>query len=215
MIAKLHFITQETAACNHLQAIEAACAAGVDWVQLRIKDKPKEDVLSIARDAKAICDKYGAKLIVNDYPEIAKEVDAYGVHVGKEDMPLREVRKIVGDKIIGASANTLEDLLNHEKNGADYIGLGPFRFTSTKKKLSPVLGIEGYKNIVKEYHGRGYSTPLVAIGGIEEADISALMETGIHGVAISSAIINSEKIKDTVQQINTILKTKEHVNYSR
>jgi thiamine-phosphate pyrophosphorylase len=215
MIAKLHFISQETELHTHLQTIEAACKAGVQWVQLRIKNKPEEEVLSIAKKAKEICDKYNAKLIINDYPAIAKEIGAYGLHLGKEDMPVSEARKIVGNMIIGASANTLEDIINHAKNNADYIGLGPFRFTATKKKLSPVLGIEVYKTIMQECEKRGITTPIIAIGGIEANDIPPLMEAGIYGVAISGAIVNAKDILQTVQHINSLLNVTEYVNHSR
>jgi len=117
--------------------------------------------------------------------------------------------------IIGASANTLEDIINHAKNNADYIGLGPFRFTATKKKLSPVLGIEVYKTIMQECEKRGITTPIIAIGGIEANDIPPLMEAGIYGVAISGAIVNAKDILQTVQHINSLLNVTEYVNHSR
>jgi len=215
MIPKLHFISQETATLNHLQAIEAGCKAGVKLVQLRIKDKSAKYILRIAGEAKDICNMHGAKLIINDYPAIAKEVGAYGVHLGKEDMPVSEARKIVGDMVIGTSANTLEDIVNYSKHKADYIGLGPFRFTATKKKLNPILGIEGYKNIMQERSKRGITTPIIAIGGIEAADIPSIIETGIHGVAMSGAIVNSTDIPQTIKQIHSFLKEPEYANHSR
>ncbi len=207
MIAQLHFITQENEIYSHLRGITAACEAGVKWVQLRIKDKTEEEISEQSQLAREICDRYGVKLIINDYPEIAKKVNADGVHLGKNDMPVANARHIVGNKmIIGATANTLEDIISHADNGADYIGLGPFRYTSTKKNLSPILGIEGYVHIMKECARRAIDVPIIAIGGIEREDIAALMETGVYGVALSGLIVRSNDMSGEVEKINSLLK---------
>jgi len=209
MIEKLHFITQENEIYTHLRSITAACEAGIKWVQLRIKDKDEDEILELAQLAREICDEYGAKLIINDYPEIAKRVNADGLHLGKEDMPVDKARKIVGDEmIIGATANTLEDVIKHAENGADYIGLGPFRYTNTKKNLSPVLGLEGYENILSECGKLGIDVPIIAIGGIETSDVTALMGTGIHGIAVSGLIVNSGDMGGDVKKINNLIKKK-------
>ncbi len=209
MIEKLHFITQENEIYTHLRSITAACEAGIKWVQLRIKDKDEDEILELAQLAREICDEYGAKLIINDYPEIAKRVNADGLHLGKEDMPVDKARKIVGDEmIIGATANTLEDIIKHAENGADYIGLGPFRYTNTKKNLSPVLGLEGYENILSECGKLGIDVPIIAIGGIETSDVTALMGTGIHGIAVSGLIVNSGDMGGDVKKINNLIKKK-------
>lgn len=207
MISKLHFISQETPELTHLECIENACKAGAEWVQLRVKDKSPDEIIAIAKKAKVICDAFGAKLIINDHPSVAKEVDAYGLHLGKEDMPVAEARKIVGDKmIIGGTANTIDDIITHAKNGADYIGCGPFRFTKTKAKLSPILGAEGYRNITAEAKKLNITIPIIAIGGIETEDISSILETGMYGIAVSSLIAFSEQPDMEVSKIKELLK---------
>jgi len=211
MISKLHYITQSRAEETILSEVKAVLEAGVTWVQLRIKDETL-DYLSIAKQVKVITDSYNATLIINDKVEIAKEINAHGVHVGLTDMPIQEVREIVGqNKIIGGTANTLADAKNIELFGADYIGLGPFKHTTTKKVLSPILGLEGYKNIIPKIEPYGWQTllfniPIVAIGGLEIEDIKELKEqTGIYGVALSGLIYNSKNKSELISQLNQIL----------
>ncbi len=186
-IQNLQFISQSTKAFSHLEIIEQACEAGVKWVQLRIKEEAEQVILEKAKEAKKICSFHNAKLIINDHPEIAKEINADGVHLGKEDESILNARKLLGDEfIIGGTANTFEDVLDHYKNGVNYIGLGPYKFTSTKKKLSPVLGLDGYKNIIEKCSLEKIGIPIVAIGGIETKDILPIMKTGVWGIAVSS-----------------------------
>lgn len=207
MVSNLHFISQETPEFTHLECIEKACRAGVDWVQLRVKNKSVDEIIAIAKQAKIICDSYGIKLIINDHPYVAKAVGAYGLHLGKEDMPVTEARKIVGDKmIIGGTANTIEDIITHAKNGANYIGCGPFRFTTTKVKLSPVLGLDGYQNILKEAKRLNIHIPVIAIGGIVTEDIAAILQTGVSGIAVSSLIAFADDPKQEVSKIKVLLK---------
>lgn len=200
MIARLHYITQDLPDFSHPQLAEFACKGGVDWVQLRIKRpipdpsrrEGSKEIVIIAEEVKKICKKYGAKLIINDFVFVAKEVGADGVHLGKEDMSPKEARKILGNNlIIGGSSNTREDVKRLMHEGVDYIGVGPYHFTSTKEKLSPVLGSEGIKEIINslpEGEGWGGAIPFIAIGGIKLEDIDPLMQAGVHGVAVSSAI---------------------------
>ena len=155
-----------------------------------------------------LCLSYGAKLILDDHVELVRETGAHGVHLGKMDMPVTKARSILGnDYIIGATANTLEDMIKATAAGADYIGLGPFRFTETKKKLSPVLGIEGYERIMKQYNAIPGAVPVVAIGGITLDDIEPLMQTGISGVAVSGTILNAVSPEEITNRIiNTLNK---------
>jgi len=206
MIDKLQFISNQTNGLSHLESVRIALDAGCRWIQLRIKDQPEDYVLQKARDAKALCDEYQTKLIINDFPHVAKEVGAYGLHLGLSDMSITEARKIVGpDTIIGGTANTLENILDRIKEGADYVGLGPFQYTSTKQNLSPIVGLEGYQAIIYTLRQLGLSIPVIAIGGISLPDIPEITETGIHGVAISGSIIRSENPKSLVSLINQIL----------
>lgn len=198
MIDKLHYISQQTAHYSHIEAITKALNAGCKWIQLRVKDQTASQVLPIAIEAAGLCYKYQAKLIVNDYPEIALAAGAHGLHLGLDDLPIGKAREIVGhNMIIGGTANTLEHVLQRHAEGADYIGLGPFQFTTTKKKLSPVIGLRGYDTIMKQIGQQGITTPVIAIGGIEAAHLPAILQTGVHGVAISAAITHC----DTPQQI--------------
>jgi len=202
MISSLHYISQQTPGATHLDNILEACEAGCRWIQLRIKNEAPETVLSTAMAAKAICSKYNATLIVNDHPGIAKQVGAHGVHVGKLDMTVAEARALTGETfIIGGTANTLEDILIHVKDGADYVGVGPYRFTTTKEKLSPILGLEGIAGIMRSLKDMGIHIPVIAIGGILAEDIPALMETGIHGIAVSGLITHAANKSQTVSSL--------------
>lgn len=186
MISRLHYITQDLPGLTHAQLAEFACQGGADWVQLRVKNQSFDEWRKIAQETKLVCQKYKAKLIINDNVQIAREIGADGVHLGKEDMNPGEARKILGrDFIIGGSTNSMEDVKCKMAEGCDYLGIGPFRFTTTKDKLNPVLGLDGIQQIVSQF---GSKIPLIAIGGIKLEDTETLMQTGIHGIAISSAV---------------------------
>lgn len=205
-IDKLQFISNQTDDLSHLDSIRLALDAGCRWIQLRVKDQPEEIVIQIATEAKQLCDQYDAKLIINDFADIARQVDAYGLHLGLNDMSITEARKITGSKIIiGGTANTLEDVQKRIEEGADYIGLGPYRFTDTKQNLSPILGLEGYRHILENLDMHAGQTPIIAIGGIKVDDVSGLAEIGIHGIAVSSLVIQSENSKELVSQIQKTL----------
>ncbi|MCF2444912.1 thiamine phosphate synthase [Dyadobacter sp. CY345] len=206
MIDKLQFISNQTKDLSHLDSIQIALDAGCRWIQLRVKNQSFEDVLKLAEKVKTVCDNYQAKLIINDFPFIAREVGAYGLHLGLNDMPISSARKIVGNEmVIGGTANTLENILDRIKESADYVGLGPFRFTSTKQNLSPILGLGGYRNISESLKKLKHSIPVIAIGGIGQEDISQILETGMYGVAVSGSILNAENPKNLVYKINKVL----------
>jgi len=213
MIDKLHYISQETENISHLEAIKKTLIAGAKWIQLRVKNKPEEVILELAINANALCKTYGAKLIVNDHALIALKAEAYGLHLGLTDMPIAEARSIVGEQmVIGGTANTFEHVKQRVAEGADYIGLGPYRFTNTKQNLSPIIGLEGYKAIMKQVSLSGITTPIVAIGGIELADISLIMTTGLHGVALSGALTNSVDPATELVQMYDALKVLTPIN---
>jgi len=192
---KLHYVSQEKEGLTHLQAIKNACEGGCKWVQLRMKNASSQEFLDTAIEAKKICDKYQAKLTINDNVQVALESGADGLHLGKEDMLPSEARKVVGDIIIGGTATSWEDILHLAKEQVDYIGLGPFRYTSTKDKLSPILGLEGYAELMHKMKAEAIDIPVLAIGGIELQDISSILETGIWGIAVSGLITNAEDKK--------------------
>jgi len=206
-IAKLQYITQNVDRLSHAELAELACACGVGWVQLRVKNTDFEQWLQIAKETQAVCIKYNAVLIINDNVEIAKIINADGVHLGKNDMSPVEARKILGnDFIIGGTANSEEDVRNLINSEVDYIGLGPFRFTKTKENLSPVLGLTGIQKIISNTNPR---VPVIAIGGIQTSDVEELLDNGVNGIAVSSAINLAENISDSATKfINTISKYK-------
>jgi thiamine-phosphate pyrophosphorylase len=188
-ISKLHYISQEWNGKSHIQLIEEACEAGIKWVQLRMKNKSYEEALTIARAAQEICRQHKAVLIINDHVAIAKEVEADGVHLGRLDMSPVKAREILGPGfLIGGTANTMVDIRSLKQANVQYIGLGPYRFTSTKENLSPILGLEGYQTILNQCALENINIPVIGIGGIMIGDVSEIIKTGIYGVAISSFI---------------------------
>ena len=202
----VQFITHYTEQYSYLDSVRIALEGGCRWIQLRMKDSSQEEILSIAKEVLTLCREYEATFIIDDHVELAKQIKADGVHLGKSDMPIAEARRILGkDFIIGGTANTFEDVLGHHKAGADYIGCGPFRFTTTKKNLSPVLGLEGYRRIVWQMKEAGIHLPIVAIGGITEADIPELMQTGINGIALSSSILRAKNPIEEMKKIMTLI----------
>lgn len=189
----IQFISHSNESCSYLDGIRLSLEGGCKWVQLRMKDAPDEQVAQLGVQARELCDRYGAKLILDDRVELVVQTGADGVHLGKNDMPIAQAREILGPgKIIGGTANTFEDIVAHWKSGADYIGCGPFRFTTTKKNLSPILGLEGYRDIVARMKDAGITLPLVAIGGITAEDIPAILETGVDGIAVSGTVLRAE-----------------------
>lgn len=199
------YISHFTPTISYADGIRMALEGGCRWIQLRMKDATEEEVIRCAEEVQPLCRKYDAKFILDDHVELVDKTGADGVHLGKNDMPVDEARKALGpDKVIGGTANTFEDVQRLYRQGADYIGCGPFRFTTTKKKLSPVLGLEGYKSIVLKMKENGIDLPIVAIGGIIVGDIPAIMETGVSGIALSGAIL---KAPDPVAMTEDIIKT--------
>ncbi len=203
----IQFISHYTERYTYLDGIRLALDGGIKWVQLRMKEVSDKDFLTIGKEVRRLCDSYGATFIVDDRVELVREVGADGVHLGLHDMPISEARRILGnDAIIGGTANTFEDIAMHARASANYVGCGPFRFTTTKEKLSPILGLEGYRSIMQKMEEAGLHIPVVAIGGITAEDIPALMQTGIAGIALSGAILRAdnpiEEIRKMERELN-------------
>ena len=173
-----------------------------------MKDASDEEVEAIAIKVKELCGQYGATFIIDDRVELVKKLKADGVHLGKNDMPISEARNILGnDFIIGGTANTFDDVKAHYLSGADYIGCGPFRFTTTKKKLSPILGLEGYRSITGQMKDEGINLPIVAIGGITIDDIPEIMQTGVTGIALSGTILRAENPVEETSRIKSLIES--------
>lgn len=221
----LQFITHYTERYSYVDSARIALEGGCRWVQLRMKEASDEEFIAAAGQVRELCSSYGATFIIDDRVHLVKEVGADGVHLGLNDMPISASRQLLGPScIIGGTANRLEDAIAHIEAGADYIGCGPFRYTTTKKNLSPVLGLEGYISIVKGINThlgkiqssstgseRVFSScegdsvcrfPIVAIGGISLNDIPLIMKTGVSGIALSGSVLNAE---DPVLEMRKII----------
>lgn len=209
--ARLQFITHYTDQYSYLDSVRLALEGGCRWIQLRMKDATADEIIRTGLEAADLCHSYGATFLIDDHVELVGRIHADGVHLGKNDMPIAEARHLLGDDcIIGGTANTIDDVRAHYRSGADYIGCGPFRYTTTKKNLSPILGLEGYAGIVRHMQQEGISLPIVAIGGITKADIPALMQTGISGIALSGSILRADNPVEEMQTIcNLIARYKE------
>ncbi|MCL2132167.1 MAG: thiamine phosphate synthase [Lentimicrobiaceae bacterium] len=196
------FITHCTEKYDYYQSAEMALLGGCKWIQLRMKNADIEEVRQIALRLKPLCKSHNAVFLLNDHVELCKEIEADGVHLGKMDMNPLDARQLLGDNvIIGSTCNTFEDIDNLKDSPIDYIGLGPFRFTGTKKGLSPVLGLESYRQIVTQCVDNKIHIPLVAIGGITVADVFPILQTGIKGVAVSSAILQAENPVEETKRV--------------
>lgn len=178
---------------NYLEVIEEAIQGGADIVQLREKNKSKRELLQMAKELKKLTSKYNVPFIVNDHLDIALAVDADGIHIGQDDLPLAEARLIMGpDKIIGISTHALEEAIEAEKNGADYIGVGPVFETKSKVDVVDPVGLEYVKEVVTHT-----SIPFVAIGGIKLHNLDDVLEAGAKRICVISAIVGAEDVKGT------------------
>lgn len=189
----LQFITHPSEKYSIAEEVQMAIEGGCRWIQLRMKDASDEEVRNVALEIIPMCQETDTFLIIDDRVELVNELRVSGVHLGKEDMDPMQAREILGPHaIIGVTANTAADIIKFKGKDVDCVGLGPFRFTTTKKKLAPKIGLEGYTEIVKEVRAAGVELPIVAIGGITEDDVKPLMATGVNGIAMSGAIIGAD-----------------------
>lgn len=199
---KIQFITDPRDDCDPLEQVEMVCSAGIRWVQMRLKDYSRAEKCRLGTEMAAVCRRHGAVFIVNDDVDIAVETGADGVHLGLEDEEPEEARKVLGSSaLIGGTCNTMADIRLRAMQGVDYIGLGPYRFTTTKKKLSPVLGLQGYEEILRQCSEERIDLPIVAIGGIRTEDINPLQTAGVFGIAISSLILDAADPRQRIREI--------------
>ena len=209
---RLQFITHHNARYSYIDSARIALEGGCRWIQLRMKDANERLLEETAITIQKMCRNYGATFIIDDNVTLTKKINADGVHLGKNDMPIADARKMLGEKfIIGGTINSFDDILQHLQGATpDYFGCGPFRFTSTKKNLAPILGYEGYKNILTKMRENNINIPLIAIGGIRKDVISKLLDCGINGIALSSSILNAENPINEMSEIMTILNSHHH-----
>ncbi len=185
----LQFITNSPTVEGTVEQARTALEGGCRWIQIRMKNATDSEVLEAATTVSRMAAPYEATVIIDDRTHLVGPAGATGVHLGKEDMPIEEARRLMPPgKIIGATINRFEDIIERQLQEADYYGAGPFRFTTTKERLAPVLGLEGYRKLLQRLREAGLNQPVVAIGGITHADVPSLLDTGITGIAISGAI---------------------------
>ena len=207
---QIQFITHENSRFSYADGAEMALKGGCRWIQLRMKVASDAEFIAVAEKIAPMCREYEATFILDDRVHLVNICRADGVHLGRNDMPVADARNLLGEKmIIGGTANTIDDIERLWRDGADYIGCGPYRFTTTKKNLSPILGLDGYQYITNEMKLRGIDLPIVAIGGITGDDIKPLLATGIDGIAVSGAILNASNPSEEMAEFIKILKTKE------
>lgn len=187
---------------DFIKSLEEAILGGVTVVQLREKNVTSSEFYTLALQVKKITSKHNIPLIINDRLDIALAIDADGVHVGQDDLPAHIVRGILGkDKIVGVSTATLEEALKAVEDGADYIGVGALFPTDTKTNTRTVT-LDELKNIKTNIE-----IPVVGIGGINETNIITVIDTGIDGVAIVSAILGKGNIKEAAQNLGRVIET--------
>ena len=206
---RVQFISHFTEQYSYVDAVKLALKGGCSWIQLRMKGMSDEEVKPVALEVQTMCRTHDAIFIIDDRVLLVREIGADGVHLGRQDMPVDEARQLLGNEfIIGGTANTFEDISRLASQGADYIGCGPFRFTTTKEKLSPLLGAEGYHRLLQQMAETDIHLPLVAIGGITLADLPLLVQQGVTGVAVSGAILRnnspSEEMKKFIDYFRAI-----------
>lgn len=202
----LQFITHPSDRYTIPEEVQMAIEGGCKWIQLRMKDATYDELKSTALEIIPICRENDIILVIDDNVELVNELRVHGVHLGKNDMDPRKAREILGPHaIIGVTANTADDILSFRGIDVDYVGVGPFRHTTTKKNLAPVIGLDGYKDIVAKVTAAGNKLPLVAIGGITLEDVTGIMATGVQGIAVSGSIINApDPVRYTTQLLNAL-----------
>jgi thiamine-phosphate pyrophosphorylase len=186
-ISKFHYLTQDLPNRSHVEQVSIACEAGANWIQYRCLTKPDDELIDEIDEIAVICDDWGATLILTNHYHLLDRVDAQGVHIEDFDADFASIRISIGDdKTLGASATNIGRLLDVQKTGVvDYCGYGPFAHTGTKPNNEPLLGFEGYRELQKHPE---IEMPVIAVGGIQLADVEPLLATGIYGMAVSAAV---------------------------
>jgi len=185
-ISRFHYLTQDLPDRSHLEQASIACTAGANWLQYRCLTKTDEELIDEINQIAEVCDEWGMTLIITDHYHLLDRVDAQGVHIEDYDADLRAIRAHIGeDKTLGASATNIERLLKVQASGVvDYCGYGPFAHTDTKPNNEPLLGFEGYRQLIEQ----PVELPIIAVGGIQLTDVEHLLQTGVYGIAVSAAV---------------------------
>ena len=202
----LQYITNTECGRSVTEQVQAVLDGGCRWIQLRMKDTPKDEIMAVAREVKELCDKVDAYLIINDHVDICRDVNASGVHLGKSDMLPSKARLELGPlAIIGVTANTIEAVIAVRSLDIDHVGIAPYTSTKTKKNLAPILGLEGEAEMCARMEAEKIEFPKVAVGGIGLEDVKPLLEVGINGNAVSGAIAFAEDITEATKKFVDLL----------
>lgn len=202
----LQFITNPKSKTPVTEQVFAVIEGGCRWVQIRMKDASDEEIKAVVEAIKPKCIETGTFLLLNDRVELAKELNVGGVHLGKDDMPVSKARMLLGAAaVIGVTANTYADVAAVSQLDIDYYGIGPYAQTSTKENLSPILGLQGIREICYEMEKNNILIPHVAVGGVTIDDILPLLEAGVNGVAVSSAIADADDIVKATKDFLNVL----------
>ncbi len=205
-IEKLHFITHDLPHYPHVEQVQVACEAGAKWIQYRCFSKTDDDLLKEIDTIAAVCDDWGASLIVTDHIHLKGKADIQGFHIEDMNADFFAIRQQVGDEFtLGGSSNTVENLIRLANEGADYAGFGPFKVTTTKPNNSPLLGVKGYIDAVEQLKSKQLDFPILAVGGIKIQDVERLMQTGIYGIAASSAINQSGNLYEAYREFYQLI----------
>ena len=183
-----------------------AIAGGATAIQLREKEMENGDLYNLASSIREITKKRKALFLVDDRVDIAQACDADGVHLGEKDLPIKIARKLLGrDKIIGATVRNLSQALRAQREGADYLSLGPIFSTKTKEGLPPPRGLKAITRIKKKI-----KIPLIAIGGINRENVASIIRAGADGIAVVGAVVGQENVRKATQELlKQIQKAKE------
>jgi len=213
-IEKFQYITHDITHLSHIEQAQQACEAGAKWIQYRCLSKSDEELLQDINAIAEICDDWGTTLIVTDHVHLHGKADIQGFHIEDMDADFIALRKLVGHDItLGGSAHTVENLVRLAKEGADYVGYGPFAETETKPNNYSHLGIEGYQHVVKALKAQALTIPLLAVGGIKTFNVEALMQTGIYGIAVSGAINFADDFIEAYEDFYTLVN--ENTSYGK
>lgn len=207
---RLQVITDRTAAGKRTLelVVEQAILGGATMIQLRMKDPPANviDIIALGHRLHEVTSRYGVPLIVNDSISIAKVTGAKGLHVGQSDLPVADARALLGpDKILGVSVSNVAEALQAQRDGADYLGVGPVFRTYSKQDAGEAIGLERLREIVK-----AVSIPVVGIGGINMSNARSVVEVGVSGVAVISAVMGAADPREAAQELYSILANSKH-----
>lgn len=192
-ISRFHYLTQDMPHRSHPQQAQMACENGANWIQYRCLSKNDEGLLADINEISAICDDWGATLIVTNHVHLVHEADVQGVHIEDFDADLKAIRELIGDeKTLGASSTHFLQVKKALDEGADYTGYGPFAHTDTKPNEMAHVGVDGYLLLIKQMQEAGIDLPVIACGGVGLENAEAILATGVYGVAVSSAINRNE-----------------------